>query len=205
MDNIFVTLTLAKNSRRRLPGTHGHSVANIYDADNIIHCRYGFSATIAFDARCFHPSSAWAFLVSLTEMVILQDHSFAEAVPVTLGNANDLGRHSGVYVLLLSPDRKFINTTKYLWAHVDYRPWGKDIPLQCPSCGAAQEKWKRIAQSGGYRFQCRNPDCLGNAQRKGPYVFEVKKPKRVTILSHGKSQTSAWTRKHLRATPVTVT
>lgn len=36
MDNIFVTLTLAKNLRRRLPGTHGHSVANIYDADNII-------------------------------------------------------------------------------------------------------------------------------------------------------------------------
>lgn len=91
--------------------------------------RFGFSASIAFDARRFHPSTAWSFLITLTEQVVLQGHPCADAVPIALGKSNNLNRHSGIYVLLPSLDRKFINTTRYLWAHRDYRPWGKDLPV----------------------------------------------------------------------------
>jgi len=164
--------------------------------------KFRFFASIAFDADCFHPSVAWAFLVTLTESVILQGHAIMDAVPVALGKSNDLNRHSGVYLLLLSSDHKFIDTTRYLWSHRDYRPWGKDIPVQCPSCGTPHEKWKRVTVQRGYKFQCRNLHCLGNEKRDGPYTLEVKKPKRITILPHGKTGTSAWTRKNLRSTPV---
>ncbi|KAF8125373.1 hypothetical protein EV363DRAFT_1453937 [Boletus edulis] len=78
----------------------------------------------------FHSTVAWSFLVILTESVVIRGHSFDDAVPIALANSNELKRHSGVYTLLLSTDRKLVNTTKYLWAHRDYRPWGKDVPIQ---------------------------------------------------------------------------
>ncbi|KAF8122330.1 hypothetical protein EV363DRAFT_1405026 [Boletus edulis] len=96
---------------------------------------FGFSATIAFDAPRFHSTVAWSFLVILTESVVIRGHSFDDAVPIALANSNELKRHSGVYTLLLSTDRKLVNTTKYLWAHRDYRPWGKDVPIQKSGIG----------------------------------------------------------------------
>ncbi|KAF8125344.1 hypothetical protein EV363DRAFT_1453919 [Boletus edulis] len=166
---------------------------------------FGFSATIAFDAPRFHSTVAWSFLVILTESVVIRGHSFDDAVPIALANSNELKRHSGVYTLLLSTDRKLVNTTKYLWAHRDYRPWGKDVPIQCPSCCATQEKWHRVRSTDPrvYRFQCKNPHCVSDRLHQvGPYWFEVKKPKRVKMLSQGKSSKAAWTKKHLRPTPV---
>ncbi|KAG8221600.1 hypothetical protein J3R82DRAFT_1857 [Butyriboletus roseoflavus] len=72
--------------------------------------KLGFSTSIAFNARCFHPSVAWTFLVMLTELVVLQGHLFEDVVPVALSKSNGLDHHSRVFLLHLSPDYKFINT-----------------------------------------------------------------------------------------------
>ncbi|KAG8212830.1 hypothetical protein J3R82DRAFT_11128 [Butyriboletus roseoflavus] len=192
-----VTQLAVVNSCRQSEGqsfTDHHS----NDADNH---RFGFVASVAFDACCFHPSIAWAFLVTLTDLVVLQGHTFPDAVPVTLEQSNNLNRYSRVYVLLLSQDRKIINTARYLWLHRDYQPWGKDVPMQCPKCGAPQERWSQTAKHGGYEFKCRNPHCHGDKVEE-QYTFYVKKPKWLTLLPHGKTRTSGWTRKHLRPTLV---
>ncbi|KAN0094960.1 hypothetical protein V8E55_003247 [Tylopilus felleus] len=149
-----------------------------------------FSRAIAFDACRFHPSTASAFLVALTDQVVIQCHAVEDAIPVALDKSNDLNRHS---------DGKTMETARYLLYHQDYRPWGKNIPVQCSTCGVVPKKWKQKDMQGGYLYECPNPDCAGNGMYRGPHIIEVIKPRGVVRLSNGKTKNSAWMKKYLCA------
>lgn len=123
--------------------------------------RLRFASAVAFDTPRLHPSSCWPFVVFLCESLHTEGQDLQSAMPHALSNSNKLGRHSGVYTFLQLGGQ--LLTTKYIWAHRDYRPWGKVLPVQCPECGTPQ-RWKRNFVAGTheptyYKFSCRYKDC----------------------------------------------
>ncbi|KAF9234640.1 hypothetical protein BU15DRAFT_65562 [Melanogaster broomeanus] len=74
------------------------------------------------------PLVTWPFLVHLTEAIFIEGHTIDNAVPHALAQSTRLRQHSGVYIMTLAPaassNLHILNTTKYIWSHHDYRPWG---------------------------------------------------------------------------------
>ncbi|KAF9234635.1 hypothetical protein BU15DRAFT_65557 [Melanogaster broomeanus] len=144
---------------------------------------------VAFDASRLQPLVTWPFLVHLTEAIFIEGHTIDDAVPHALAQSTRLGQHSGVYIMTLAPaassNLRILNTTKYIWSHRDYRPWGKPLPLQCPQCGTL---------SNGCRYHRCGWDEDTKAIIKRPATFKFKKPADAEVLPQGKGQASSWLR-----------
>ncbi|KAF9239172.1 hypothetical protein BU15DRAFT_74861 [Melanogaster broomeanus] len=163
---------------------------------------YGFSAAIAFDALRLQPLVTWPFLVHLTEAVFIEGHAIDDAVPHALAQSTRLGQHSGVYIMTSAPaassNLRVLNTTKYIWSHRDYRPWGNPLPLQCPQCGTPQQWVRSKYDEGTYFYRCRYHRCGWDENTKAiikrPATFKFKKPASAEVLLQGKGQASSWLR-----------
>lgn len=151
---------------------------------------------MAFDAPRLHPSTCWPFVVFLSESMIIDGQDLDSAMPHALANSSKLGRHSGVYTFCRVDDR--LVTKRYVWAHRDFRPWGKALPIQCPVCGTPQ-RWKRKYvqddSASAYTFYCRYKDCgrdpvTGSVSHRGQIV--VRKPEGIQAISLGKNKCSGW-------------
>jgi len=143
---------------------------------------FGTQAAVAFDAKRLQPLVTWPFLVVLTEAVFIEGHCVEEAVKHALGHSNRLGPHSAVYIFTLGKEQggggqSFVDVTKYVWSHVEYRPWGHLLPTQCKTCGCAQQWSRQALQNGTYVYRCRYELCgwdttLGKrVQPVGEYIY----------------------------------
>ncbi|KAH0826448.1 hypothetical protein J3R83DRAFT_5434 [Lanmaoa asiatica] len=126
----------------------------------------------------------------------MEGQDLESAMLHALTNLNKLGRHSAVYIFLWSGDR--LLTTRYVWAHHDYCPWGMVLPVQCPECGTPQQ-WKQNyvhrTDESMYKFNCCYKDCrkdlvTGLASCRGQII--VYKPEGVWPISLGKTKCSGW-------------
>jgi hypothetical protein len=141
----------------------------------------GVENALAFDAEDLSTLNTVDLLSKVTQSVVIQGFNFAEALEHTLKESFKLGRHTNVFHF--SSD----HVTQYLWAHKDYQPWGKKLPLQCPQYGILQP-WRQVhlKNTGGYGMECKNMDC-GKLNRRECYSFQVLKPEGSSFFNVGKN------------------
>ncbi|KIJ57569.1 hypothetical protein HYDPIDRAFT_34976 [Hydnomerulius pinastri MD-312] len=137
------------------------------------------------------------FLVSLTKSFVIKGFSFREAIVHSLSLSGQLGGHSNVLIIGLARDghRIKVDVTKYSWAQLDTRPWGQDLPLQCPQCGTPLP-WARAKQGESYVFECRFLSCGWDAKKRTrmrpPFRFAISRPDHIKMLPLGKKTGAGW-------------
>lgn len=133
----------------------------------------------------------------VTKSVVIHGFDFTHALEHVLKESAHLGMHTGVVHFSLGDqgDANVLEVVKYVWAHRDYQPWGVELPMQCPQCGAVQ-KWASVqTRDGGYMYECVYPRCGydGNARRAWPHTMTVERPKGATLLKSNGGQ-GGWMR-----------
>jgi ribosomal protein S27E len=106
------------------------------------------------------------------------------AINDMLGQSYKLGRHTDVFVLIVS-DGSALQISKYAWTHIDFKPWGGFLPIQCPGCGFT-DAWRSVYNQAdkAYTFECCNDSC------RERYIF--KQPQGAKMLTVGRNRGSGW-------------
>lgn len=123
--------------------------------------RFGFKHLFAFTALGLIPCLMSTMLVDMAQRVIIEGYDVSVFIGPLLASSPIVGRHTSVIHLIPSPDG--VQGRKYIWAHPDLRPWGRDLPPQCPKCGSFKPWGKKKKRGdGSYSFQCEyGHGCMG--------------------------------------------
>ncbi|KAG2335982.1 hypothetical protein BDR05DRAFT_1006279 [Suillus weaverae] len=141
------------------------------------------TASIAFTAPRFQPGFTCHLLFAFVEHVLIERISISQAFPHMLGQSYKLGRHTDIFLMTTDALSGGLAVTKYSWTHIDHRPWGQYLPIQCPGCGWV-DSWRSATKARVYAFECTNDSC-----RKS---FTFKQPEGSKILIPGKTGSSCW-------------
>jgi hypothetical protein len=141
---------------------------------------------MAFNAPRFQPSFASHLLLAFTEKVLIGRCPIRLAFKDMLAQSCDLGRHSDVF--LLTPVMEgALKISRFAWAHLEFRPWGNHLPIQCSGCGWANS-WRSAFVNGSkdksYIFECKNDSCNVS------HLFS--QPPGSTILYSGRKHGGTW-------------
>ncbi|KAG2742478.1 hypothetical protein P692DRAFT_20748167 [Suillus brevipes Sb2] len=145
--------------------------------------KHKITASIAFTAPRFQPNFTGLLLLAFAEQVIIESYHIAHAFPHMLGQSNKLGRHTDIILMMTDTLTGNLSAVRFFWTHIDYRPWGFHMPIQCPDCGIV-DAWRSATKHRVYRFECKNRRC-GKL-----YTFE--QPPGSQLLMPGKTGSSSW-------------
>ncbi|KAG2138990.1 hypothetical protein DEU56DRAFT_330613 [Suillus clintonianus] len=160
--------------------------------------KHKLPSAIAFTAKHFRPAFITRLLISFAQSVLIEVLSVREAFPGILDQSG-LGMHTEV--ILMTEDCEPtapLQCTRYSFAHANARPWGNELPIQCPQCGCSTS-WNRIKSSASEKcivFQCSFAGCgrVNGKQGGRPrekYTFTCKAPQGSKILP-GLRQNAVW-------------
>ncbi|KAI5992353.1 hypothetical protein F5J12DRAFT_786149 [Pisolithus orientalis] len=99
-------------------------------------------------------------------------------------------KHSNI-ILMLWQEKVVVE--KFVWTDKFIRPWGQQLPAQCPQCYSIQ-KWEAGCSGQTYSYECKNPGCGKDTQgtSQPPQTYTICMSKGATKLTQGKGQTSSW-------------
>lgn len=141
------------------------------------------SASIAFTAVRFQPAFTSHLLFAFVEQVLIERFPIRYAFPHMLGQSNKLGRHTDIVLMMKDAPGEGLKVIRYAWTHIDNRPWGQYLPIQCPVCGLV-DAWRSASKSRVYTFECTNDRC-----RK---TLTFKQPAGSWMLMQGKTGSGCW-------------
>jgi hypothetical protein len=96
----------------------------------------------AFDAPSFHPIYASTFLQNFFQYIVIEGRTFDSAIEQLL-NTTGLSHHSGIMRFWTCESQ--VKECLLKWAHSRTRPWGQQVPYQCPTCKCIQS-WDQKGQ-----------------------------------------------------------
>ncbi|KAI5985708.1 hypothetical protein F5J12DRAFT_787348 [Pisolithus orientalis] len=134
---------------------------------------------LLFDAERLQPVTTIPFLTSVLDSTLVQGFHVQSAV-----------RHSNI-ILMLWQEKVVVE--KFVWTDKFIRPWGQQLPAQCPQCYSIQ-KWEAGCSGQTYSYECKNPGCGKDTQgtSQPPQTYTICMSKGATKLTQGKGQTSSW-------------
>ncbi|KAG1718762.1 hypothetical protein EDB19DRAFT_1920080 [Suillus lakei] len=94
------------------------------------------ASAIVFPATRFQPLVATNFLLAMAELVIVEQLNLQKTFPTLLSLSNRLGLHTNVIVMTTVDDAVQLSVTMFARAHPQTKPWGINVPAQCPLCGS---------------------------------------------------------------------
>ncbi|KAI6028113.1 hypothetical protein EDC04DRAFT_2605847 [Pisolithus marmoratus] len=155
---------------------------------------------VLFDALHLHLATTIPYLLSLVDSTIIQGFDVSSAVTFALNDCAMLGRHSNIIVMMWRSQGENMEVgklvvEKLVWTDKFIRPWGNNLPIQCPQCGSIQ-KWVCGLEGKTNSYECKYTHC---GKEKGPdnttippkhYTFSI--PEGAIQLPHGKKGTSCW-------------
>jgi hypothetical protein len=155
------------------------------------------ASAIVFPATRFQPLVATNFLLAMAELVMVEQLDLQKTFPTLLSLSNRLGLHTNVIVMTTVDDAVQLSVTTFARAHPQTKPWGIDVPAQCPLCGSTSSWSEKVgvmapAQATviNYVYTCTYVEC-GKRQGKSPHRFDIAKPPGF-LVSAAKSKTSGW-------------
>lgn len=156
---------------------------------------HGLSSAVAFTAAHFQPSFICHLITAYAELVIIERFALREAFPEILGQSYRMGMHTDIILLTTSEVKGVaaLQCTRYAWAHTSSRPWGFDIPMQCPQCGCINE-WKHTHDSGKHIIECtyKRCGCRKGQSRTTPKRYTFKRPEGAKLLKPGRRHNASW-------------
>ncbi|KAI6154187.1 hypothetical protein BKA82DRAFT_4012185 [Pisolithus tinctorius] len=134
---------------------------------------------LLFDAERLQLVTTIPFLMSVLDSTLVQGFHVQSAV-----------RHSNI-ILMLWQEKVVVE--KFIWTDKFIRPWGQQLPAQCPQCYSIQ-KWEAGCSGQTYSYECKNPGCGKDTQgtSQPPQTYTICMSKGATKLTQGKGQTSSW-------------
>ncbi|KAI6151116.1 hypothetical protein BKA82DRAFT_4013681 [Pisolithus tinctorius] len=134
---------------------------------------------LLFDAERLQLVTTIPFLMSVLDSTLVQGFHVQSAV-----------RHSNI-ILMLWQEKVVVE--KFVWTDKFIRPWGQQLPAQCPQCYSIQ-KWEAGCSGQTYSYECKNPGCGKDTQgtSQPPQTYTICMSKGATKLTQGKGQTSSW-------------
>ncbi|OAX36495.1 hypothetical protein K503DRAFT_772460 [Rhizopogon vinicolor AM-OR11-026] len=165
-------------------------------AAQVLHLKYKFSSAIVFLAEHFQPLVATSFFAALAELVIVENLNIRTPFPTLLSLSSRLGLHT--HVCLMTRQHGYscvqLECTIFSLADAQTRPWGIEIPGQCPQCGSISA-WKKASLTNGpgvvkYAYSCQFSQC-GTEQRLDPYKVIITKPPGV-LVNAARTSSCGW-------------
>ncbi|KAI6014965.1 hypothetical protein F5J12DRAFT_781068 [Pisolithus orientalis] len=104
---------------------------------------------LLFDAERLQLVTTIPFLMSVLDSTLVQGFHVQSAV-----------RHSNI-ILMLWQEKVVVE--KFVWTDKFIRPWGQQLPAQCPQCYSIQ-KWEAGCSGQTYSYECKNPGCGKDTQ-----------------------------------------
>ncbi|KAI0353448.1 hypothetical protein OH77DRAFT_1512802 [Trametes cingulata] len=134
---------------------------------------------LAFQAGAFQAALATSFFIGYMLRFVLEGVTFSE---VQLGNvlaqSHDLGRHSRVIVMSPDGDGGAVTVAEYFWTSPTIRPYGTNIPPQCPACHALSTfKISHDSANKTTSTRCQEPGCTYSSTYEPPQ-------ENVKVLNH---------------------
>ncbi|KAG1753350.1 hypothetical protein EDB19DRAFT_1903005 [Suillus lakei] len=130
-------------------------------------------------------------------LVMVKQLDLQKTFPTLLSLSNRLGLHTNVIVMTTVDDAVQLSVTTFARAHPQTKPWGIDVPAQCPLCGSTSSWSEKVgvmapAQATviNYVYTCTYVEC-GKRQGKSPHRFDIAKPPGF-LVGAAKSKTSGW-------------
>lgn len=119
---------------------------------------------VAFGAHALQAAFSGAFFLAFVQKVYLEGVALdREHVGELLSCSLYLGRHTPVVIMRRAVPRDSdvhrLIIEELKWSHVALRPWGDEIPIQCPLCGALGSLKCKQAGSGVTESFCSVPGC----------------------------------------------
>ena len=101
-----------------------------------------------------------------------------------LASAGHLGRHTSVLLMrhrwgpaqgaqTIAAASKKLVIEDYRWTHSTLRPWGTEIPIQCPTCGALGSLKCKQGQHGAVIVRCHGQDCKYTHTHEKPREWQL--------------------------------
>ena len=121
-------------------------------------------ALVAFGASALQAVLSSPFFVAYIHKVYIEgvtlDHSH---IADMLSSALYIARHMPVFIMtcqLCAPaDSTGYADASFRWSHPTIRPWGCNLPLQCPACGSLASLRSKQGVKGSITTTCLNPTC----------------------------------------------
>ena len=105
-----------------------------------------------------------------------------------------MARHTSIVVMRREAhpqggrtDASVLLVEEYKWSHSTLRPWGNEVPIQCPTCGALGSLKSKSGEKGFILVKCINASCR--------YVAKHSKPDDWQTIKSGEGGT--WAVRHL--------
>ena len=121
-------------------------------------------ALVAFGASALQAVLSSPFFVAYIHKVYIEgvnlDHSH---IADMLSSALYVARHTPVFIMTrrmpsLADSPGYVDTS-FRWSHPTIRPWGSNLPLQCPACGSLASLRTKQVPNGSITTTCLNPSC----------------------------------------------
>ncbi|KAF8968065.1 hypothetical protein BDZ97DRAFT_1655612, partial [Flammula alnicola] len=118
-----------------------------------------FSNIVAFTQADFQMTFAASFILSVAEKFFILSKTQFKAI---MRDHPVLGAHT--HIVVFEPK----TTTRYIWSHLGIRPFGNDIPVQCPRCKSLKA-WKPTATPDGkIKHSCAGNGCKYSVEYSMP-------------------------------------
>ena len=89
---------------------------------------------------------------SYAQQVLVERLDILSSLRNTLPTTAAICRHSDIVHVHLLPDAT-TKGTRYVWVHPQIRPWGHQLPVQCPDCRCIHP-WKASMTGSDRLFAC---------------------------------------------------
>ncbi|KAI6002471.1 hypothetical protein F5J12DRAFT_894233 [Pisolithus orientalis] len=155
---------------------------------------------LLFDADRLLPINTIPFLMSVLDLTIIQGfQQMDKTVKAALKDCGVLGRHSNIILMFWGSQGGRVLVERYIWTDKFIKPWGQNLPAQCPQHGSIQE-WLAASADSTYSYQCQYPDCGKDLEGTAlpPKTYTISMPQGAKKLLDGK-KSSAWELPHAEA------
>jgi hypothetical protein len=158
------------------------------------------ASAIVFPAKRFQPLVATNFLLAMAELIMVEQLDLQKVFLTLLSLSNRLGQHTNIIVMTTMDDAingTQLSVTTFSRAHPQTKPWGIEVPAQCPLCGSTNSWSEKVGVTApaqatviNYVYICTYIDC-SKCQGKSPHRFDIAKPPGF-LIGAAKSKTSGW-------------
>ena len=117
---------------------------------------------LAFAAVAVQAALSVPFFIAFVHKVYIEGARLDRThIGELLASSVYLARHTSVVIMVRQGSASLcaLDVAEYIWAHPTIQPWGHELPLQCPSCGALSSLACTVHAKGVVITTCRARSC----------------------------------------------
>src|SRR5882724_5527332 len=107
---------------------------------------------ISFTADQLQPCLTVGFILAYAQQVLVEKFNVLSFMQNILPTSTSICHHTNIVHIFPLPEGEH-RGTRYVWVHTKIRPWGHQLPVQCPECWCIRP-WVSTSQGLVESFGC---------------------------------------------------